>query len=129
MAKKKATFEIYSYGIYSKWDKSSKQLPKLMDVTTRIPIQPDIEFGYILKAKAAKGLTLKFRIEHPPMKDENNDWLPSFEGEEIINSNDFAFFLGDTVWPPYEQMQGDWKLLIWCNDKVVAEKKFLLYLP
>lgn len=100
-----------------------------MDVTTRIPIHPEIEFGYILKAKAAKGLTLKFSIKHPPMKDENDAWLPSFNGEEIINSNDFAFFLGDTVWLPYEQMQGEWKLLIWCNNKMVAEKKFVLYLP
>lgn len=129
MTRKKPSFEIYSYGIYSKWDKQSKQLPKLLDITSHIPITPDIEFGYVLIIKGGKGIMLKFRIDHPPMMDSNGNSLPPFEGEEYITSNDYSFFLGDTIWTPYEQMAGQWILKIGYEEKVISEKKFQLFLP
>jgi hypothetical protein len=129
MARRKPQFEIHSYGIYSKWDKQSKQLPKLIDITNHIPIQSDIEFGYMLIIKGGKGITLDFRIDHPPMTDSDGNELPPFEGEEYVTSNDYRFFLGDTVWQPYEQMEGEWHLTIWHDGKLISEKKFVLSIP
>ena len=102
MAKRKITWELYSYGIYSRWERSSKELPRLMDITDRIPVQPDIEFGYILKIIGAKGKKLEFCIDHPPFNDDKGNPAPPFEGEYFINSNNYDFFLGDTVWEPFE---------------------------
>jgi len=127
MAKRKITWELYSYGIYSRWERSSKELPRLMDITDRIPVQPDIEFGYILKIIGAKGKKLEFCIEHPPFQDANGNPAPPFKGEYFINSNNYEFFLGDTVWEPYEDKAGTWLLSTWMDGKLLAEKKLTLY--
>lgn len=128
MSKKKITWELYSYGIYSRWDKSNKSLPRLVNITTQIPIVPEIEFGYHLKMKGAKGKILEFTMEHPPMTDENGQPMPTFEGTCFVDSNDFNFFLGDTVWEPYAQMAGIWRLKTQLEGKVIADKKFTLVL-
>lgn len=126
MPKHKITWEIYSYGIYATWDRSSKAIPKLLDITTRIPITPDVEFGYLLKIKGAKGKVLEFTMEHPPMVDDNNIPMPPFEGTCFIDSNEFDFFLGDTVWEPFAQMAGDWRLITKLEGKVIADKRLTL---
>lgn len=122
MAKKKITWELYSYGIYSRWERTSKALPRLLDITDRIPVQPDIEFGYILKITGAKGKKLDFCIDHPPFNDDKGQLAPPFEGEYYINSNNYDFFLGDTVWEPYEDKEGTWTLSTWMDGKLLAEK-------
>lgn len=128
MAKKKITWELYSYGIYSRWERTSKALPRLLDITDRIPVQPDIEFGYILKITGAKGKKLDFCIDHPPFNDDKGQLAPPFEGEYYINSNNYEFFLGDTVWEPYEDKEGTWTLSTWMDGKLLAEKKLILYI-
>ena len=108
MSKRKISWELYSYGIYSSWERTSKKLPKLLEITDKIKIQPDIEFGYVIKIKGAKGKTIDFKIDHPPFKDNNANTEPPFKGRYFVNSNDYEFFLGDTVWEPYEDKLGEW---------------------
>ena len=54
LSKLRNFFEISSYGFYENWDEKSKNLPKIKTFTTSIPIQLDIEFGFILKATTPK---------------------------------------------------------------------------
>jgi len=128
MAKKKISWELYSYGEYSKWERTSKKLPKLLKITTEVPITPDTEFGYLIKIKGAKGKVIEYRIDHPPFKNKTGEIEPAFEGEYFINSNDYEFFLGDTVWEPYNDKQGEWTLSTWMDGQLMAEKTLTLYL-
>jgi hypothetical protein len=129
MPRKTADVELYSYGIYSPWNRTSRDLPALKSVTTNIPISPEVEFGYVLMIKRAKGQILKFEIKHPPFADKNGQPAPSFTGEMVVNSNDWSFFLGDTVWEPYHDKAGEWNLITWLGNKEIARKKFDLFLP
>lgn len=125
MAKKKIDIKIKSYGIYSQWDRSSKELPKLRKVTTDIPAELDVEFGYILHIKGGKGTLLEFIIKHPPFIDlKTGNIAPNFEGEHYVNSNDWTFFLGDTIWEPVEDKIGMWEVIVFMDGKEVANKKF-----
>lgn len=126
MPRKKPEVELYSYGIYEPWNRASKAIPKLKCITTLIQIQPTVEFGYVLKIKKAKGSRVQFVINHPPFINEQGTIAPPFEGEEYIKSNDWSFFLGDTVWPPYADKAGDWELITWLDGKEIARKKFSL---
>jgi hypothetical protein len=126
MAKRKITAEIYSYGIYTSWDRGSRDLPKILEITDRIPITPDVEFGCLIRIKGAKGKTIQFRIDHPPFKDDSGNIAPPFEGEYFINSNDYEFFLGDTVWEPYEDKAGTWELSTFLDGKRLSYKKLFL---
>mgnify|MGYP001110013901 CR=1 FL=1 len=129
MAKRKPEFELYSYGIYSQWERESKEIPKLMEITTIIPAQIDIEFGYVLKIKRGKGIKLHFTIEHPPFEDENGKLMPPFTGEHFVNSNDWQFFLGDTIWEPMHNKLGEWRLITEYNGQVVASKTLNIIEP
>lgn len=128
MAKKKISWELYSYGEYSRWERTSKKLPKLLKITDKIRIQPDIEFGYVIKIKGAKGKVVEFCIDHPPFKNDQGKVMPSFKGEYFVNSNDYEFFLGDTVWEPYDDKAGEWTLTTQMDGKVIAQKTITLHL-
>lgn len=129
MAKKKIDIKMLTYGIYTKWDRASKLLPKIKKHTKDIPAELDIEFGYTLRFLGAKGQKITFTIKHPPFCDDQGVIRPDFEGEQIVNSNDWQFFLGDTVWLPIEDKCGEWELITNLNDKEVARMKFNLYNP
>lgn len=122
MPKKKLEVKIKSYGIYSQFDRESKQLPQIQEFTTKIPAEIGIEFGYILNIKKARGEKLSFLIEHPPFLDSQGEITPPFTGEIYIRSNDFNFFLGDTVWEPAYDKVGPWTLKTFWNDTLIAEK-------
>ncbi|MFT3740327.1 MAG: DUF3859 domain-containing protein [Breznakibacter sp.] len=129
MARRQLECEIYTYGIYSHWDDNeTKILPRIEEITNMVAIRPGIEFGMVLKLKGGKGKLLSYRIDHPRMMDNNGHEMPPFEGEYFIDSNEYEFFLGDTVWEPYEQMAGDWLLSTWCEGKLIARKKIRLFL-
>ncbi|WP_439181524.1 DUF3859 domain-containing protein [Carboxylicivirga taeanensis] len=128
MAKKKISWELYSYGEYSNWERGSKDLPKLQNITDIIQIKPDVEFGYVLKIKGAKGQVVEYRIEHPPFKNDKGEIEPAFEGEYYVNSNDYEFFLGDTVWEPYADKAGQWRLITKMGGKILADKVLTLVL-
>jgi hypothetical protein len=126
MAKKKITAEIYSYGIFTSWERESKELPKIREITDRIPITPDVEFGCIIKIRGAKGKVIQFRIDHPPFKDSKGNPAAPFTGEYFINSNEYEFFLGDTVWEPYDDKAGIWELSTFLDGKRISYKKLTL---
>lgn len=127
MAKKKIDLKIKSYGIYTQWDRSSKELPKLKKVTAEIPAELDVEFGYILHIKGAKGTLIEFEIKHPDFIDvKTGSVAPTFVGEHYVNSNDWLFFLGDTIWEPIEDKKGIWEIRTFIDGKEVAFKKFIV---
>ncbi len=127
MKHRKPEFKIDSYGEYSPWDKTTKELPKILDIGTDIYAQIGTEFGYILKIKKGKGEKLSFKIEHPAFEDENGIFMPPFMGEHYIKTNDYQFFLGDNIWEPIDNKLGQWILTIYHNSKIVATKTFTIH--
>lgn len=126
MAKRRPTFKMYSYGEYSKWDRSSREIPKILDFTTEINAKIGTEFGYVLYIKNGKGETVDFKIEHPPFNDDKGKLRPPFTGEQFIRTNDFEFYLGDCIWEPLDDKLGKWELTTSHQGKVVAHKIFIL---
>ena len=124
--KRKTDIELYSYGEYSQWDRSSRELPRLVNITDTIEAKIGTEFGYVLKIRGGKGKKLKFKIIHPPFKDEHGKIAPDFEGEYFINSNVYSFFLGDCIWEPLHDKLGDWRLITYFEGKVVTDKTLRL---
>ncbi len=122
MAKKKPQFDIDSFGIYKEWDRASSHIPKLVKITDKIPLHPDVEFGLVLNIKGGKGLKLTFRVIHPRFNDSKGNPADDFVGEHYINANTWQFFLGDTVWEPYNDKLGVWRFIISFDNKVVADK-------
>lgn len=127
MAKRSAIIEMVSYGIYSTWDSKSKQLPKILEFTTQVPAELDIEFGFSINIKKAKGKKIRFCIDHPGITTEDGDVLAPFDGEEHINSNDWDFYLGDTIWLPTNNKLGPWRMTIELGGNTIAEKTFDVY--
>ncbi len=121
MAKKKIEVKIKNYGIYSQWDRESRDLPKIVEFTKKVPAQLNIEFGYTLNIKKAKGSKLSFKIEHPPFKDSSGSIAPAFVGEQYISSNNYNFFLGDALWEPIEDKIGPWRLQTFIDNAEVAD--------
>ncbi|WP_346855671.1 DUF3859 domain-containing protein [uncultured Draconibacterium sp.] len=126
MAKKRPTFKMYSYGEYSKWDRESRDIPKILDFNTEIDAKIGTEFGYVLHIKNGKGETIDFKIDHPPFTDDEGKIRPPFTGEQFIRTNDFEFYLGDCIWDPLEDKLGKWELTTFYQGKVVAHKIFML---
>lgn len=126
MAKKKFDVEIYSYGEYAHWNRESKSIPKLLDITNEIIAEEGTEFGYVLRIKKAKGKRIDFRIDHPSFKDEDGKVMPPFTGQVFINSNNYEFFLGDCIWAPIEDKMGKWTMTTKIDDEIVATKTLLL---
>ncbi|QZE14045.1 DUF3859 domain-containing protein [Halosquirtibacter laminarini] len=123
MAKKKLEVEMYSYGEYTQWDRNSKTLPKLLDITNIIKSDIGTEFGYVLIIKKAKGKRLSFRIDHPPFRGEDGKVAAPFTGEYFIRSNNYQFFLGDSIWEPLKDKLGTWKLFTYIDGELVAHKE------
>jgi hypothetical protein len=126
MAKPKVHCKLTSYGIYDGWDRGSKSLPQITDFRREVPARIGIEFGYILNFKKAKGKLLSYCIEHPPFLDKHGEVAASFTGEEYVRSNDWNFYLGDTVWEPVEDKTGVWRLITELEGRTVADETFTL---
>ncbi|NCD35089.1 MAG: DUF3859 domain-containing protein [Spartobacteria bacterium] len=124
MAKPKTTCRMLHYGIYDHWDKTSKDLPHIKKISTIIPARLDIEFGYVLNIKKARGKKLHYCIEHPPFTDENNAIRPPFTGDLYVRDNDWDFFLGDTIWDPVSDKIGTWRLTTTIDGILVADQSF-----
>ena len=126
MAKNNPTFSMISYGVYTQWDERSKQLPKLVEPTTDIPLRENIEFGFIVKVKKAKNEKLAFTIYHPDIPDKDGKPMPPFTGDVFVGNNDWDFYLGDTIWLPLNDKVGHWRMTLEYKGKVVAEKTFIV---
>jgi hypothetical protein len=126
MPKRKIEVELYSYGEYDRWDRESREIPKLLDITDVIKAEIGTEFGYVLHIRKAKGKRIDFRIDHPPFKDEDGKVRPPFTGQVFINSNQYEFFLGDCVWEPLEDKLGIWTMTTQIDGEIVAQKSIRL---
>lgn len=118
--------EIVSYGRYTRWDRESKKLPELVDLTKEVKAEIDVEFGIIVEIFQAKGRFVDFIIDHPPFTDENGVISPPFEGSFQIRNNPYAFFLGDTIWEPVENKRGPWTMTLMMDGKELASKTIIL---
>ncbi|WP_145082882.1 DUF3859 domain-containing protein [Aureliella helgolandensis] len=127
MARRKPIVTIRSFGIYSQWDAEAKELPQIQEFTTRVKAELDVEFGLVVNVKRAKNQTLQYWIYHPDIPDADGQPRPPFDGEVFVRTNDWDFFLGDTIWEPIHDKLGDWRLVVELEGRVVAEKVFQLF--
>ena len=79
-------------------------------------------FGYIVNIKKAKGKKLYYCIDHPWVLDEKGMVMPPFEGEVYIKTNDWDFFLGDTIWEPVYEKVGPWRLTLELEGTIIADQ-------
>jgi hypothetical protein len=122
MARKKPEVSMHSCGLFDGWDRDSRDLPNLLKITKEIEAAVDVEFGYILRIRNARNAKITFRIEHPPFKGKDGTAAPPFVGELYVKTNDFRFFLGDTVWEPVDDKRGTWRLITWLDGEKVADE-------
>lgn len=115
-----------NFGIYTEWDSDSKELPRITEYTTRVPARVDIEFGFIVNIKGAKNQQVTFCINHPGILDENGVQRDPFEGVVYVKTNDWDFYLGDTIWEPIVDKLGLWRMSLEMDGKTIAEKTFEL---
>lgn len=124
MAKYKPVTKMQTYGIHSLWQSKSKHLPSIQKFTTDIPAEIDIEFGFIVNIKKARGAKIHFCIEHPGILDADGKVRAPFSGDVHVTNNDWDFYLGDTVWQPIADKCGAWCMTISLDGKVLADKTF-----
>ncbi|MCO8122248.1 DUF3859 domain-containing protein [Stieleria sp. TO1_6] len=127
MPKQKPDVRIRTYGIYSKWDSDSKELPSFQRQTDRILAKVDVEFGLIINVTGGKNLPLSFCIDHPGILDDQGKRRPPFEDVVYVKSNDWDFFLGDTIWEPIDDKLGPWRMTMQLQGKTVVDQTFELY--
>lgn len=126
MTKPKSIYELVSWGIYSSWNPGARELPDIREFTRIIPARIGIEFGYVVNIRKAKGKRLFYRIDHPPFPDADGNPAPSFLGDVYVKSNNWDFFLGDTIWAPVEDKIGTWRLQTTIEDEILADEKFTI---
>ena len=95
-----------SYGIYDGYD--GRNVPQVIEFTEQIPARLGIEFGFVLRITGGRGAELDFRIDHPQFRDERGKMSPAFTGTLFVKSNAYEYFLGDTVWEPWQDKCGLW---------------------
>lgn len=127
MPRKKPTVRIDSHGIYQNWDADSKELPRITEFTTEVPAEIGIEFGFIVNIKGAKNQELFYCIDHPGILDDEGQKRAPFDGSVYIKSNDWHFYLGDTIWEPIDDKLGAWHLWLELDGRIIAEKTFEIY--
>lgn len=125
-SKKHPKIKIESYGLYSKWMRGSRELPKIREFAQTIKAEEGNEFGMILHITSGKGAKINYRIQHPPFRDVKGEIEPDFTGEYLVNSNNYRFYIGDCIWLPVEDKVGKWIVSVEFEGKVVAEKTFLV---
>lgn len=122
MARKKPDVSMHSHGLYDGWERQSKALPNLVKITTEITAELGMEFGYILRIRNARNSKITFCIDHPPFNGSDGELAPPFEGELYVKTNDYRFFLGDSIWAPLEDKRGPWRLTTWLDGVKVADR-------
>ena len=127
MPKRRPVVKMTSHGIYTQWDSESRDLPRVIEFTKRIPARIDIEFGFVVNIKGAKNRQLNYCIFHPNIPDADGVTRPPFDGTVYVKTNDWNFFLGDTVWEPVADKVGPWRLTLTMDGAIIAEKTFEVY--
>lgn len=133
MAKRTPVIEMTSYGIYSLWDAKAKELPQIKAFTQTVTADEGVEFGFTVNIKKAKGQLLQFCIHHPGIINKKGKVLAPFDGEVYVRSNDWHFYLGDTIQllcpiNGLESNLGEWRMTLEMQGKTIAEKHSTLLL-
>ena len=128
MAKRRPETKIVNFGIYTHWDSDAKDLPQIQEFTTRVRAEINVEFGFVVNIKGAKNKELTYCIDHPGILDADGKRRAPFDGIVYVKTNDWDFYLGDTIWEPVADKLGDWHLWLKLDGKIVAEKTFELFL-
>jgi hypothetical protein len=97
LGKRKFDIELYTYGEYSTWDRTSKALPRILNITGTIEAEIGTEFGYVLRIRKAKGSKIFFRIIHPPFQDEKGNVMDDFTWR-LITELDGKVIADKTLW-------------------------------
>ena len=100
MAKRKPEIRMRTFGIYTKWESAARTLPKISEVTTKVTAVVDVEFGFIVNVTGGKNQEMYYCIDHPGILDDQGKRRPPFDGTVYIKTNDWDFYLGDTIWEP-----------------------------
>lgn len=127
MPKRKPEVRMKSYGIYTQWNSDTKELPRILKFTTTVEATIDVEFGFVVNIKGAKNRELDFCIDHPGILDADGNPRPPFDGTVYVKTNDWNFYLGDTVWPPIDDKIGTWKMTLDLDGIQIAEKSFVVH--
>ena len=126
MAKRKPELRMRTIGIYTKWESAARTLPKISEVTTKVTAVVDVEFGFIVNVTGGKNQEMYYCIDHPGILDDQGKRRPPFDGTVYIKTNDWDFYLGDTIWEPINDKLGNWQMTLELDGKVVADKTFEL---
>ena len=129
MTKRKPKITLESFGRYSKWEKTNRKLPKILEFTNIIEAVEGNEFGLIMKIEGGKGIKLDYTIRHPSFKNEAGLTEPDFMGEYYVTSNQHEFYVGDCIGLPVEDKVGLWEINVCCNEKIIISKKFQIIIP
>ena len=124
MSVKKFPVKLVSYGRYTRWDANSKDLPELLEFTHTIAGELGVEFGYVVNVKKARRETLEYEIRHPTFHAAEGAKSAPFTGSVRIPSNDYLFFIGDTLWEPLWDKFGPWRMILKIRGQVVADETF-----
>ncbi len=116
-----------SYGVYETWKSRSKDLPQFIAPTNSVQAEIGVEFGFIVNIKGAKNQPLDFCIDHPGILDDRGNVRAPFDGTVYIKSNDWNFYLGDTIWEPVADKIGKWRMTLEMDGKKIADQTFNLY--
>ncbi len=127
MTRRKPEIRIKSFGIYSKWDGASNELPRIVEFISRVLAELDVEFGFTVNIKGAKNRELEYCIYHPNILDADGNIRPPFDGTVFVKTNDWDFYLGDTIWSPIENMLGAWRMTLGLDCRLIVDKTFELY--
>lgn len=123
-SKNKVEAEIVSWGLYDGWDPGSDELPTIREFTTDVPARLGVEFGFIVQIRRARGLPIRCVIDHPPFPGADGQPAPPFEDIVYVRANTYNFFLGDTLWDPIDDKLGPWRLTVYLDAKILADKTF-----
>lgn len=124
MARQSPHVRVRTFGIYSQWDSTSKELPRFLESTTTVPAIIDIEFGLVVNVVGGKNCPMAYCIDHPGIRDPKGNRRAAFRGEVYVKSNDWDFFLGDTIWEPIDDKLGTWRMTLELEEQTVADVTF-----
>lgn len=127
MAKQNPFVRLRTYGIYSLWQSDDKELPAFVEQTNRICAKVDVEFGLVVNIVGGKNLPMDYCIDHPGILDDAGKRRAPFTGTVFVKSNDWDFYLGDTIWLPIEDKLGIWRMTLELAGEVIADQSFELY--
>jgi hypothetical protein len=129
VSKKKPKIKLESFGRYSKWERGSKHLPKIIEFTQIIEATEGNEFGLVLSIEGGKGMKLEYIVKHPPFKNDTAMIEPDFTSDYYVNSNHNEFYIGDCIGLPVEDKVGIWNIIVYHKDQEIAAQTFEVIFP